>query len=90
MVRLEAVTLYKAPDVSRFQFHYGTIRRSTRRGTHLLEVYFNSTMVRLEETTFSFCNVAPTRFQFHYGTIRRYAWINSGRGTDISIPLWYD
>ena len=48
MVRLEDVSLGNASEIKTFQFHYGTIRRHLQTSQIEHQVYFNSTMVRLE------------------------------------------
>ena len=51
-----------------FQFHYGAINRTDAIIDTVVELHFNSTMVRLIVPT-STCVTPISLFQFHYGAI---------------------
>ena len=91
MVRLKVYAKY--PLILRidlFQFHYGTIKRSQQDYYGTDFVYFNSTMVRLKESSGAQSHEGKL-FQFHYGTIKSVGQEPAIElANDISIPLWYD
>ena len=71
MVRLKVDSKDNLFGYSRFQFHYGTIKRQLAVEDVLHTCYiFNSTMVRLKALRIREASRIRT-FQFHYGTIKR-------------------
>ena len=76
--------------LSKFQFHYGTIKSQSFAPLLFSAKYFNSTMVRLKVREAGLNPVLGDVFQFHYGTIKRFPALQSRAVLHISIPLWYD
>ena len=90
MVRLKDVRgHFYCGIVYKFQFHYGSVKRSLLISFVLIGLYFNSTMVRLKGwsaimnlTKILYFNSTMVRLKVHTLLI-------SIGGIYISIPLWF-
>ena len=72
-----------------FQFQYGAIKRQQNNAYAIMDINFNSSMVRLKENS-AYKRVSADSFQFQYGAIKRYNKILKECGVFISIPVWCD
>ena len=69
MVRLKvSIPLYTMADFNVFQFQYGAIEGKIVAQGDRINLYFNSSMVRLKETARTIAGVS-FEFQFQYGAI---------------------
>ena len=72
-----------------FQFQYGTVESFSLPKCISIQLYFNSSMVRLKVMPRTSC-MTRSRFQFQYGTVERNSGCTLSRwNTRISIPVWY-
>ena len=78
-------------QASRFQFHYGTIKRRHPLHQTILATSFQFHYGTIKSAELAGKGINSVKFQFHYGTIKSslisfFPFL----AFFISIPLWYD
>ena len=90
MVRLKDRSVYRCVPISKFQFHYGTIKRPLLFWFVLCLLDFNSTMVRLKASGIAILGAFVRNFNSTMVRLKDLSYWCCACRSCISIPLWYD
>ena len=79
-----------SPQVSGFQFHYGSIKINVRTVSLISETLFQFHYGSIKIIIWIVCFLSVRLFQFHYGSIKIRSGCDLKYKYCVSIPLWFD